>query len=220
MQTLGQKLRATREQKKATLSQVAEATRIKSTQIEMIETDQFDKLGAPIYAKGFLRLYGEFLGLDPEALVRAYLEVHGPQKPVISHETAPKVVGRRTPLSRDLAPETDLGEQPAGYGGPQAGRRGGPGRDAGASERPPRMTLGEFLDRRDVRTALRTVGFTLLAILAIWLAIEGIRALARFVPASAATEAPTGITAAIEEPPPPYLDPQSVRTPSVVPRRP
>ncbi|MCC6738373.1 MAG: helix-turn-helix domain-containing protein, partial [Planctomycetia bacterium] len=109
MQTLGQKLRATREQKKATLSQAAEATRIKSTQLEMIETDQFDKLGAPIYAKGFLRLYGEFLGLDPEALVRAYLEVHGPQKPVISHETAPKVVGRRTPLSRDLAPETDLG---------------------------------------------------------------------------------------------------------------
>lgn len=219
MQTIGQRLRATREQRKATLSQAAEATRVKSTQLEMIEADQFDKLGAPIYAKGFLRLYGEFLGLDPEALVRAYLEVHGPQRPVISHETAPKVVGRRTPLSRDLAPETDLGEQPDGYGGPQ-GRRGRQGGDAAAAGRSPRMTIGEFLDRRDVRVAFRAAGFTLLAVLAIWLAFEGIRALARFVPTGVTTETPTGIATVIEEPPAPFLDPQSVRTPSVVPRRP
>ena len=216
MQTIGQKLRATREQRKATLSQAAEATRIKSTQLEMMETDKFDQLGAVIYAKGFLRLYGEFLGLDPEALVRAYLEAHGPQRPTLPHETAPKLIGRRAPPSREFAPETDLGTKPAGYG-ETGGARGRPGAK-GESDAVPRMTLREFLDRSDVRSALRAAGLAAAAILALWLAVEGVRALARRIAERPEAAAPTGLTAVVEEPPDPYLDPQSVR-PSTLPAR-
>ncbi len=218
MQTLGQKLRSTREARKATLSQAAEATRIKSTQLEMMETDRFDQLGAVIYVKGFLRLYGEFLGLDPESLVRAYLEVHGPQRPTLPHETAPKLVGRRTPLSRELAPETDLGAEPPGYGGTGGAR----GRSSAKTdpEAPPRVTLRELLDRREVRSALRAAGLAVAALVALWLAVEGIRVLARRVAERPAAAAPTGLTAPVEQPPDPYLDPQSVRPPAAPARRP
>lgn len=219
MQTIGQKLRATREQKKATLSQAADATRIKSTQLDMMETDRFDQLGAIIYVKGFLRLYGEFLGLDPEALVRAYLEAHGPQRPTIPHETAPKLVGRRTPLSRELAPETDLGGEPAGYGGGEGVARGR-GRASEAAAKPPRMTVREFLDQRSVRSALRAAAIAAVAVLAVWLAVEGIRALAAKIASRAPAAAATGLTAALEEPPDPYIDPQSVRPAAVPARRP
>ena len=216
MQTIGQKLRATREARKATISQAAEATRIKATQIELMEADRFDQLGAIIYVKGFLRLYGEFLGVDPEALVRAYLEIHGPQRPTIPHETAPKLVGRRTPLPRELAPETDLGGEPAGYGPQDAAARGGA---RTAREKPPRVTLREWLDRREVRSALRAAGLALAAILVLWLAVEGIRALARHIAARPpAAPAPAGLSAPVEPPPEPYLDPQSVR-PSALPAR-
>jgi transcriptional regulator with XRE-family HTH domain len=215
MQTIGQKLRATREARKATLSQAAEATRIKSTQLEMMETDKFDQLGAVIYAKGFLRLYGEFLGLDPEALVRAYLEAHGPERPTLPHETAPKLVERRTPLSRELAPETDLGAEPPGYGGPR-----GRSSAKAAPEAPPRMTLREFLDQREVRSALRAAALAVAALVAVWLGVEGIRVLARRMAERPAAAVPTGLTAPVEQPPDPYLDPQSVRPPAAPARRP
>ena len=73
MATLGEKLKSAREQRGATPSQAAAATRIKMQHIEAMEADQFQRISAPTYAKGFLRMYAEYLGLDPAPLVREFV---------------------------------------------------------------------------------------------------------------------------------------------------
>jgi hypothetical protein len=48
------------------------ATRIRANYLEALEAEDFDALGSEVYAKGFLRSYALFLGLDPVPLVDAY----------------------------------------------------------------------------------------------------------------------------------------------------
>ena len=71
---LGEILRAERERRGLSASEVAEATRIKVQTIESIERSDFSRIPASVYAKGFIKLYAEHLGLDPEPLIREYTE--------------------------------------------------------------------------------------------------------------------------------------------------
>ena len=80
MATLGTTLRAARQAKNVTASQAAAATRIKMQTIEMLENDDFSHMAAPIYGKGFIRLYAEYLGLDPVPLVEEYMAKSGPSQ--------------------------------------------------------------------------------------------------------------------------------------------
>ena len=69
--TPGAIFREAREQKGVNESQAALATRIKVQHIEAMENDDFDKIAAPAYAKGFIKLYAEYLeaGSGPRASV-------------------------------------------------------------------------------------------------------------------------------------------------------
>ena len=78
--SVGQVLRETREAKRLSASEVAEATHMKVQVVEALEADAYSRNAAPIYAKGFIKLYGEFLGLDTEPLIRLYLEAHAAMK--------------------------------------------------------------------------------------------------------------------------------------------
>ena len=72
MRTLGQIFRETRESKGITASQAAEATRIKPQMLDRMEADIWEKMPAPIYARGFIKIYAENLGLAPEPMIEAY----------------------------------------------------------------------------------------------------------------------------------------------------
>lgn len=48
---------------------VAAAIKIKLQYVEAIEKNQFQALIAPIYARGFIKLYARCVGLDPEPLL-------------------------------------------------------------------------------------------------------------------------------------------------------
>jgi cytoskeletal protein RodZ len=78
MADIGQTFRAAREGKKVSCSQAAAATRMKVQHIEALERGDFSYMAAPAYAKGFIRLYADYLGLDPEPLIREYMERHAP----------------------------------------------------------------------------------------------------------------------------------------------
>lgn len=80
MPTLGQTLKEARERKKVTCSQAAAATRMKIQSIEAMERDDYSRVAAPIYAKGFLRLYAEYLGLDAAPLIREYMDTYAPKE--------------------------------------------------------------------------------------------------------------------------------------------
>jgi hypothetical protein len=54
-----------------TLDQAFKGTRIKMSFLEAIEANQFDVLPGPVQARGFVRSYANFLGLDGEHLASA-----------------------------------------------------------------------------------------------------------------------------------------------------
>ena len=76
MDSVGQKFRIAREKKKMTLSRAAALTRIKIQHLEMMENDDYTRMPAPTYAKGFIRIYAGLLGLDPAPLVQEYVDRH------------------------------------------------------------------------------------------------------------------------------------------------
>lgn len=78
--TIGRWLREQRLQSGFTLEQAAEETRISFGYLDAIEADRFDVLPAPVYVRGFVRLYALFLGIDPEDAIER-LPAELPQPP-------------------------------------------------------------------------------------------------------------------------------------------
>ncbi|MFW5871325.1 MAG: helix-turn-helix domain-containing protein [Verrucomicrobiota bacterium] len=70
---LGRKLREAREEKELSQSEVASGTRMKVQMVSAIEEEDFSDVAAPIYGKGFIKLYAEFVGLDPQPLINEYV---------------------------------------------------------------------------------------------------------------------------------------------------
>lgn len=64
MQSIGEQLKQAREARKLTIKQSVQATRIRSYYLEALEADDLSAIPSPAQARGFLRLYAEYLGLD------------------------------------------------------------------------------------------------------------------------------------------------------------
>jgi cytoskeletal protein RodZ len=77
MESIGEILREARHRKRASLEDAARATKIKLEILEQLEADEFDRLAAPAYTKGFLKLYADYLGLDSQQIVDSYLQSQG-----------------------------------------------------------------------------------------------------------------------------------------------
>jgi len=77
MDSIGETLRAARHTKQVALEDVARATKIKIDTLEKLEADDFTALAAPMYTKGFLKIYADYLGIDSAGLVAAYLKSQG-----------------------------------------------------------------------------------------------------------------------------------------------
>ena len=69
MVEIGQLLRQTREAKELSLADVEEQTRIRQRYLSALESGDWDEMPNPVAARGFLRTYADFLGLDAEDLV-------------------------------------------------------------------------------------------------------------------------------------------------------
>jgi cytoskeleton protein RodZ len=66
--TPGEALAAKRGERGLTIQQAAAATRIQADYLKALEAGDLERLPAPVYAKGYLRTYARYLGLDPEPL--------------------------------------------------------------------------------------------------------------------------------------------------------
>ena len=62
--TVGERLRAAREEKKLSLEDIAAQTRIPQRHLESIEVADWEKLPAPTYTVGFAKSYASAVGLD------------------------------------------------------------------------------------------------------------------------------------------------------------
>ncbi|MGD8339540.1 MAG: helix-turn-helix domain-containing protein [Gammaproteobacteria bacterium] len=70
--TLGVKLKSARESQELSIEAVEAELRISAELLEALERDQLDALGAPVFAKGYLKQYGARLGLDVDELLADY----------------------------------------------------------------------------------------------------------------------------------------------------
>lgn len=71
MKTVGSILKEAREARHLTFDQVEAATKIRAKFLEAIESDDYRILPSQAYAKGFVKNYGEFLGI-PAATIFAF----------------------------------------------------------------------------------------------------------------------------------------------------
>jgi len=74
MSELGRILAEARAAKELSLADVEKATRIRQKYLAAFEQGDFASLPRGTIARGFLRNYAAFLGLDPEEMVRRYIE--------------------------------------------------------------------------------------------------------------------------------------------------
>ena len=80
MSSFGETLRRERELRQISLREIAEATKINLRYLDALERDDFKHLPGGVFNKGFVRAYAQFIGIDPETMVTAYLEEDGRQQ--------------------------------------------------------------------------------------------------------------------------------------------
>lgn len=74
----GQILRAARQERGLSLEDAERGTRIRRQFLEALEADDYDRLPAPVYTRGFIRTYARWLGLDPEPILSLFPERPAP----------------------------------------------------------------------------------------------------------------------------------------------
>ena len=116
----GKTLRDAREAKGYTASQVADMTHLKTSVVEGLENEDFSMIAAPIYGRGFVKLYCEAVGLEAKPLVDEFMAIVNGDREVaikerpISDETPPDVppsAEESAPAPAAPAPEPDLFRQ-------------------------------------------------------------------------------------------------------------
>ena len=73
MSSFGEELRRERELREISLREIAEATKISLRYLDALERNDFRHLPGGVFNKGFVRAYSQFIGIDPEGMVNAYL---------------------------------------------------------------------------------------------------------------------------------------------------
>ena len=77
----GYTLRTAREAKGLTTRQIAEKTHMMVQMVEDLENENFAKIAAPIYGRGFVKLYCEVVGIDPKPLIAEFMDIYNGNRP-------------------------------------------------------------------------------------------------------------------------------------------
>ncbi len=88
--SFGETLRKAREAKGLTTSQIAAKTRMLVQIVEEMENEDFHRIAAPIYGRGFVKLYAECVDLDPLPLVKEFMDIYeGRRAPIVRTKDVP-----------------------------------------------------------------------------------------------------------------------------------
>jgi cytoskeleton protein RodZ len=142
--TIGQRLKAAREENRLTLEKVFESTRIRVQYLQALEEDDLSVMPSPVQARGYLRNYAEFLGLDVAKLLEDLREssaqkpsevVIGPAdmpeaqtalvpEPVTVDQDSPVIEESPPPIKPKASRRKKVDSQPADDSGSPQKRRG------------------------------------------------------------------------------------------------
>jgi cytoskeletal protein RodZ len=82
VESLGNKLKATRESKGYHFDQISREINISSRYLEALEAEDFSGFPGEPYILGFLRNYSEYLGLDPQEILSLYQALKIQEQPI------------------------------------------------------------------------------------------------------------------------------------------
>ena len=86
----GKTLREAREAKGLGIADIAERTHMMSSMIADLENEDFSRLAAPIYGRGFVKLYCQTVGIDPAPMIAEFMEIYnGNREPAIRERAVP-----------------------------------------------------------------------------------------------------------------------------------
>ena len=86
----GETLRKAREAKGLSAGDIAKTTHIMVQMVEALEREDFSRIVAPIYGRGFVKLYCEAVGLDPKPLVAEFMEIYNGNRPAVIRMAEPE----------------------------------------------------------------------------------------------------------------------------------
>jgi cytoskeletal protein RodZ len=72
MESIGQYLRRSRQDRSMSVEEVSRSTRIPVASLERLENDQFDDLPGEVFVRGFLRAYARAVGVAAEEVLARY----------------------------------------------------------------------------------------------------------------------------------------------------
>src|SRR5437588_2199489 len=91
-ESFGARLRQQRERQQIALTSVAHQTKIGLALLEGLERDDVSHWPAGIFRRAFLRAYAQIVGLEPDAVVREFLEIY-PDPAEVSEAATPDTYG-------------------------------------------------------------------------------------------------------------------------------
>ncbi|HNM79138.1 MAG TPA: helix-turn-helix domain-containing protein [Tepidiformaceae bacterium] len=129
MGELGSLLTRAREARGLTLEDAERDTRISRRYLQALESEQFEVIPAPVYARGFLRSYSQYLGIDPSEALAMFPREEDPEYQRVADAASPAAratpdnpvsgqsLSRPTwrseqPVAREPLPEKPAGRQP------------------------------------------------------------------------------------------------------------
>ena len=98
---LGNILREARESRGLSRTEVAEHTNMMVQIVEELENEDFHRIAAPIYGRGFLKLYAELLHIEVQPLIDEFMDIYtGKTVPCVHRmESAPADVRKPIPVA-------------------------------------------------------------------------------------------------------------------------
>ena len=111
MMEFGKSLRAAREAKGFTVLQLAETTHLAPSVVENLENEDFSHIAAPIYGRGFVKLYCEAVGLAPKPMIDQFMDLlNGTTEPRIRERP---VAPEAPAATSENPPVTEPEDEPA-----------------------------------------------------------------------------------------------------------
>jgi transcriptional regulator with XRE-family HTH domain len=106
IETFGVRLRRRREEQQIALITIAEQMKIKLSLLEALERDDVSHWPSGIYRRAFIRAYARAINLNPDVVVREFLEVHPDPEEVVGPASA--IASRADGAPSSGAPPTRL----------------------------------------------------------------------------------------------------------------
>lgn len=94
----GERLAEARREKQISTLEVAKELHLDEPKVRALERNDFEVLGAPVFAKGHLRKYAQLVGVDADDVFADYYQL------TRSEGMPPVVVGRKIKVRRELSP--------------------------------------------------------------------------------------------------------------------